>query len=340
MGCGESVYNFQEFGSSFPENVRLVPFGYFSHMDGAASCLSAALNQAVLRVVRALIKVAVRHGLDFPVFIELAKHAYVDVALNEFAIPGRKPTVSRAALLTGLSRKDVQRVIDEGGAGGGEAVLQENRAARVVSGWMRDHDFRSGDEPAALQLYGDDASFSTLVRRYSGDMPPRVVLDELIRVGAVQRDDDGRLRLQTRGYIPRASDAAKLDILGADVAYLISAIDHNLQGLEPSRFQRKVMYDNLPVEAMPEFRALSARLAQEVIERLDAWLADHDRDANPAVTGEGRTRGGLGIFAIEEELLFAIEEEIERPANEAGARTRGAPRLARRRLPVDRGDGK
>jgi hypothetical protein len=305
-------------------------------MDGAVSQLSAALNQAVLRVLRALVKMLVRQGLAFPAFVELAKHAYVDVALNEFAIPGRKPTVSRAALLTGLTRKDVQRVVDDAGAGFDETVLQENRAARVVAGWLRDRDFHSGDEPAALLLYGDDASFSTLVRRYSGDMPPRAVLDELIRVGTVQRDDEGRLRLQTRGYIPRASDTAKLDILAADVPYLISAIDHNLQGLEPSRFQRKVMYDNLPVEVMHEFRALSARLSQEVIERLDAWLADHDRDANPAVTGQGRMRAGLGIFAIEEELLFPIEDETQPPADETGARTSGGPGLARGRLSVDR----
>jgi hypothetical protein len=305
-------------------------------MDGAASYLSAALNQAALRVLRALVKVLVRHGIAFPAFVELAKHAYVDVALNEFTLPRRKPSVSRAALLTGLARKEVQRVVDEGGGGADETVLQENRAARVVAGWMRDRDFRSGDEPAALQLYGDDASFSTLVRRYSGDMPPRVVLDELLRVGAVQRDDDGWLRLQTRGYIPRACDAAKLDILAADVPYLIAAIDHNLQGLQPSRFQRKVMYDNLPVEAIQEFRALSARLSQEVLERLDAWLADHDRDANPAVSGEGRMRAGLGIFAIEEELLFAVEEEIQLPTDETGTRTRGAPRRARGRLSVDR----
>src|SRR5882762_9289851 len=114
-------------------------------MDDAVSHLSAALSQAVLRVLRALVKVLVRDGLAFPAFMELAKHAYVDVALNEFAIPGRKPSVSRAALLTGLTRKDVQRVVDEGGAGD-ETVLQENRAARVVAGWLRDHDFHSGDE--------------------------------------------------------------------------------------------------------------------------------------------------------------------------------------------------
>jgi hypothetical protein len=130
-------------------------------------------------------------------------------------------------------------------------------------------------------------------------------------VGTVERSDDGLLQLMARVYIPRASDAAKLSILAADVPYLIGTIDHNLQGLEPSRFQRKVMYDNLPTEAMDEFRTVTARHAQELIELLDRWLARHDRDANPAVRGTGRMRAGVGIFSF--------EELIEPPPSDAPA---------------------
>jgi hypothetical protein len=294
-------------------------------MDTAVTRLSTALNRAVLRVLRALVKVLMRHGLALPAFVELAKRAYVDVALSDFSIPGRKPSVSRAALLTGLTRKEVQRLTDAsaGGALEVEVALPENRAARVVAGWLRDRKFQRSGKPAPLFFEGEEPSFSTLVRRYSGDMPPRAVLDELMLVGTVQRGADGRLRLQSRGYIPRASDAAKLGILAADVPYLISAIDHNLQGLEPSRFQRKVMYDNLPTEAADEFRELAARLSQELLEQLDKWLADHDRDANPAVEGQGRMRAGLG--------LFAIEEEIKPHSGEDAARAGGPPRLALRR---------
>jgi hypothetical protein len=129
------------------------------------------------------------------------------------------------------------------------------------------------------------------------------VLDELMRVGAVQRTDDNRLRLQARVYIPRASEAGKLMILGADVSYLINTIDHNLQDSAGAPlFQRKVMYDNLPIEAMDEFRSLTERHSQELIEFLDGWLARHDRDVNPAVRGTRRVRAGVGVFAFEEML--------------------------------------
>lgn len=265
--------------------------------------------------------------MALPAFVELAKRAYVDVALHDFTIPGRKPSVSRAALLTGLTRKEVQRLVerDEDHADDGSG-LPENRAARVVAGWVRDSEFQDGRGDARPLVFdGSEPSFSTLVRRYSGDMPPRAVLDELVHVGAVERHADGLLHLQSRVYIPRASDAAKLAILAADVPFLIGTIDHNLQGLEPSRFQRKVMYDNLPVEAMDEFRSLAASHAQELIELLDAWLARHDRDANPGVTGTGRMRAGLSVFSF--------EEEIQPPVEPAGAAR--APRSNRKRTSSD-----
>lgn len=66
----------------------------------------------------------------------------------------------------------------------------------------------------------------------------------------------GRLRLVRRAYIPQADDEAKLDILGTDVADLISAIEHNLESkAEEPFFQRKVAYDNLPAEYLSELRA-------------------------------------------------------------------------------------
>src|SRR5262249_50683733 len=114
---------------------------------------------------------------------------------------------------------------------------------------------------------------------------------------------DGNIRLLGRVYIPRSSDIGKINILGADVAYLIDTIDHNMQdGTDGPRFQRKVMYDNLPQEALVEFRALAAKQAQELLEHMDAWLARRDRDANPSVQGSGGVRAGLGVFCFEEDL--------------------------------------
>lgn len=272
-------------------------------MNTDARPLGRALEAAVLRIMRALARVLIRHGLPMPAFAELAKRAYVDAALQDFAIPGRKPSLSRASLLTGLTRKDVQRLVAERDAGAGAVPRSDNRAARVVSGWVHDAAFRdAAGRPLELAFDGASPSFSELVRAHGGDVPARAVLDELVSTGSVVRTDAGRLVLVARAYIPRANDAAKLAILGSDVALLIGTIDHNLQGVEPLRFQRKVAYDNLPIEAVEAFRAIAARHGQALIDEAGAWLARHDRDTHPDVEGTGRMRAGIGVFLFEETM--------------------------------------
>jgi len=144
---------------------------------------------------------------------------------------------------------------------------------------------------------GQERSFSELVKRFSGNVPPRAVLDELINVGAVELLPGGSVRLLARAYIPKNYDAHKINILGTDVQHLLATIDYNLHpDLTDPLFQRKVSYDNLPEEVLEEFHVQFAQQAQSLLERADKWLARHDRDATPSVKGTGRNLAGFGIF--------------------------------------------
>ncbi len=260
------------------------------------------LSAAVLRVLRPLIRILLRNGVSYGTFSDFAKWVYVDVASKEFGIKGRKQTTSRVSVITGLSRKEVTRVRKLPKPDDSASTERYNRAARVIAAWRRSSDFLDEKgRPATLPITGSGNTFGELVKRFGGDVPVRATLDELARVGAVEQCKDGRVRLLTRAYIPEGSDGDKLNILGTDVGHLISTIDHNLKPDSIAlRFQRKVAYDNLPDDVLPKFRKLSARKAQNLLESLDRWLAQHDRDINPTVKGSGRNRAGLGAFYFEE----------------------------------------
>jgi hypothetical protein len=134
-------------------------------------------------------------------------------------------------------------------------------------------------------------------------MPVRAMLDELRRVGAVDLLEDGRVALRQRAFVPQASAARKVAILGADTAELVDTIAHNIEhGETDARFQRKVMHRGIPREAVPEFRALAAARGQALLEELDAWLEardlHHRPDLDPARTATARV--GLGIFLVEQ----------------------------------------
>jgi len=260
------------------------------------------LSAAIIRILRPLIRILLRNGISYGTFADLAKWIFVDVAMKEFSIEGRKQSVSRVSVITGLNRKEVKHVADMSKPEDRSSAERYNRAARVIAGWRRDADYADNKgEPAVLPISGDGPTFQSLVRQYSGDMPHRSVLDELVRAGLAAVVQGDRVHLLTRAYLPRGDDAMKIHILGADVGSLISTIGHNLQPVAARPFfQRKVLYDNLPDEVLLQFRALSGKKSQALLEKLDQWLSDHDRDANPTVQGRGRNTAGIGIYYFEE----------------------------------------
>ncbi|UCG39340.1 MAG: hypothetical protein JSV00_03670, partial [bacterium] len=206
------------------------------------------MSSAIVALLRPLARVLLRNGIPHRTFAELAKRAYVSAAMEDFVIHGRKPSISRVSVITGLTRKEVSRLRDHADADERISAEKYNRAARVIGGWVRDERFHEGGgQPSDLPVDGEERSFAQLVRLHSGDIPHRAVLDELERVGTVVRLEDGRVRLLGRAYIPRSGEEEKMGILGRDVADLISTIDHNLsEGAGKPHFQRKVSYDNLP----------------------------------------------------------------------------------------------
>ena len=258
-----------------------------------------------MKLLQPLVRILLRYGLSYGEFAEIARWVFVNVAREDFNIAGRKQTVSRISVITGLNRKDVTGLIKTNIYEDNETPAVINRAGRVISGWVKDktyHD-RKGF-PAALSLDGKKNSFTQLVKQYSGDMPVRAVLDELLRIEAVKRNDDKTVSLLTRAYIPKNIDAEKISILGTDAADLIATIDHNLGKHEqPAFFQRKVVYDNVPSEAVAAFRESSAAEGQNFLEKMDGELSGLDRDRNPVIRGSGRKRLGIGVYYFEEDIV-------------------------------------
>jgi hypothetical protein len=266
------------------------------------------LHRALYRILRPMARLLLRNGIPFAEFAELVRRAYVDAALEDFSDQRKKPTDSRAAVMTGLTRKEVkkQREILAGEDDGNRGARHENRASRVVSGWVHDAAFQAGDGQPAVLPFDGPLSFSELVKRYSGDMTPRAVLEELVRVGVVATDVSGNLELRQRAYVPAGDSEEMLQIFGEDVSDFIATIDHNLTGSEADNqplFQRTLVYNNIPPEVMVRWRRYAAQQSQAMLEELDQWLGPYDRDI--AGQGESKATGdavrtGVGIFYFED----------------------------------------
>jgi len=269
-----------------------------SHIENQPQSL---LRKAIRRILRPLIKTALRVGLPYQTFIADVKRVYIEVAEAEFALAQRKQSAARVAIVTGISRKEITRFHrDENNNPEKQDAPPINRAARVISAWVNDPEFqRKSGIPLDLPIDGEGPSFSGLVRKSSGDMLVRAMLDELLRVGSVELVNK-KVRLINRTYIPSNCDAEKFRILGNDVEKLIETINHNIHmSDQPAYFQRKVFYDNLPADALEDIRALTRNHGQQLLELLDKKIRKYDRDVNPNVKGDGRFTAGMGIYYFE-----------------------------------------
>lgn len=301
----------------------------------------SALHSAVMRLLRPLVRILLDHGVPFATFAEIARWVYVEVAEKDFALPGRKQTDSRISVITGLTRKDVARIKKVEKPEDEASALSYNRAARVVSAWVRDYPMEGTPSGVASLPLEGRRSLATLIHKYSGDMPVRAVIDELLRVGAIRIRESGEAELLHRHYMPPAGERRKLVYLGDDVADLISTIGHNLKAKPADAlFQRKVFYDNIPEGHLASVRAVARRRGEAAIDALVNDMGAHDRDANEKVEGEGRFRAMVGIYYHEEMLTPASEPDGSAAEDAAGKNKRSGrtAREAARRRRTKKGD--
>ncbi|MFN8628547.1 MAG: DUF6502 family protein [Candidatus Binatia bacterium] len=269
--------------------------------------LPRALKQqfvvAIERMMRPVVRQLIAYGVSYPAFSRIVKQVYFDVAQQEFALSFKQQTDSRLSLVTGIHRKEIAELRRRGQAPRTPEV-EDTLVTHVIGRWMAGPPYADTDGTPRRLAYEAGAprgpSFARLVRELGTDIPVRSVLDELLRVGAVNFSGDGDVVLLQEAHIPAGDAAGKLTLLGSDPAELFSTIVHNLEHPDAPRPQRKVVYDNIGAEALPEVRAAARRLAEDFIRRANSLLAAHDRDRNPRAAGGPRTRVVLAAHYFEE----------------------------------------
>ena len=81
----------------------------------------------------------------FREFSDLAKAAFVQVATEEYGIRGRPTNISRVAVMTGLTRKEVKRIRDLNVDFSKDFLTRRNPHAELLHYWNTDKDYSDLD---------------------------------------------------------------------------------------------------------------------------------------------------------------------------------------------------
>lgn len=254
-----------------------------------------------------LIRILLRSGITFREFGEVLKDVYVTVCAQEMTLPGRKLTLSRVAIATGLPRREVARIVRNEGKTQWGVGSNAGLAASVLEAWHTDAQFLAPyGFPRDLKIDGVDPipTFEDLVKRYSDEVPHEVLIGELVRVGAARVLEGGQyLRVQKRTYIPTDMTAEMIQIFSQAVRRYIETVDYNLgRGKDQEkRFDRMVYPDGgLRVVDVEIFQEEIREYLETVIQEIDQKSSTYPRPERRK--NERAVQVGVGLYFYQEPI--------------------------------------
>lgn len=190
---------------------------------------------ACRRILPPLIRLLIALGISAPEFTSTCKRIYVHTAADRLAERAKRVNRSRIAIVTGLTRAEVTKLLKSRGELDA-ARHHLHRAERVLYGWRTDPEFASRNgHPRVLPLKGRQGSFEALVKRYSGDIPQRAMLDELRAMVAVRKQQNATIRMNVRRD-RSPFNARDIATLGNQTRALLDTLCHNLENPSKSIF--------------------------------------------------------------------------------------------------------
>ncbi len=258
---------------------------------------------AFLLVMRPIARILLRYGIGYREFAEVTKMALVDVSLSDFGLRGRPTNISRVAVMTGLTRKEVRRLRDKIAIGDSSLSVKTTPLADVLHHWHAHADFTdSNGNPRNLPFAEEEKSFTSLVKRFGGDVPAGAMRTEMKRVGAIREDESGLLAVVERSYNADDDHETLVTILVHGVYALLSNVEHNTdpKRLDATWGNRVAFTKSLRGSSTKQLRRITKDRIVDFAESIDdvfiAYESLHDGDG----LDEAGKAVAVGVYYFEE----------------------------------------
>jgi len=258
---------------------------------------------ALYAAMKPIARFLLRSGISYREFNDILKAAFVDVATQDYGIRGRPTNISRVAVMTGLTRKEVKRLREYGEHSARNRLSKRSPPAEVLHYWFTDPEYLdSNNLPKILPYDGSDISFTALTRKCAGDIPPGAMRTELKRVGAIVEKEGGSLEAVRREFVSIDADARVVAGLNLGLRPLATTIAHNTnpQVKGDVRFQRLIFSQRIPLARLENLQTAATRKLIKISEELDDDFAELEAKS-PHSREKLAGNAGVGIFYFVEE---------------------------------------
>ncbi len=253
-------------------------------------------GQTCRKLLRPIVRLALHFGLKHKDLDEILRHALIDEALSQTRSEhNKKPNISRLAVITGLQRKDVSDRLVTLEA---PEVALHSWPSLVFTAWLNwvaDNPRLRCIPTTAPTNEPNYPSFSNLARLATkGNVHHRTVLNELLRLGLVEEQDD-MVKLSEQAFIPKENQKMMLSFT-ADHGYdHLQAMLSNVIGEQPPFLEQSVFSEQVSSVDCVAAQALAKAHWQQLNHTLISYLTDAEQQHHTTPPTH-RVRVGMYVY--------------------------------------------
>ncbi len=271
-------------------------------------------------LLKPLVRMAVKNGVSFPDFSEALKKAFVDVAARQLAGSKRDVTEEGISVITSIETKDVRAVLQAGAnAAYGREAQEAAPLAVVLSAWHTDPDYTGPYgvlrdlEFVALTPPTNRSSLTLtdLVRTYCPGVSAQSILDELMRLGAVQEVGNGFYRAVRRSYVADSLSRENIIYMARVVHNICETLEKNVRPTSAGGrglIERTISTQHgISRKDHVEFERFIKEKGQSFSDDVDNWLTARDAEG---ISDGMRVGVGLYQYIVNEDDESALTKDF------------------------------
>jgi Family of unknown function (DUF6502) len=259
---------------------------------------NSMVANAVSKVLRPLVRLLIKLGINFKDFSENAKRLYLEESVRALKEDNKEATSSALSVVSGIHRKDTSHFLKHPGVESSALSTGASAAMTVVTEWIINPDYLDKDKKPCPLIYShSDAggkTFTTLSNKVIKDLRAKTVLEELLRLELVQFEDEV-VSLKQEAFIPQTDFNEKMVFFSKNISEHIQAAATNMQSQQPPHFERSAFHDGLNEEDIKQIDAFVRDKGMSLLKEaycMAEELAEKNKQKDKGKTGHIT----LGIF--------------------------------------------
>src|ERR1700738_3879688 len=275
--------------------------------------LKEATIVALKRVVDPLVGLMFDAGVTVREFSQIMRESAVRTPAGRVAKETGRNSKSRVAIITGLPRSEVSRILRTNDVSPRKR-LGQHPARKVLAAWFDDPRFLAPNgDPAVLPIFGKRRSFEQLVAMHSRGIPVRAMLDELTQIDAVERLADQRVKVKSRIPSLTGMTGGAIALIGERTRDLLDTLTTNLRCASKPLFAATALADETDPDTVSLIRREIAEQGANFINSANALFSRPSMKPKRLIAKRPtKYRLGVTVYYFQNDVEGAMESKTER----------------------------